>query len=104
MLPFDLPDGELTPELGYMIGNSKTASPILTTVVCEDSIVGKNSNLVDSLVMSGSKIGDNCNIIESIIGENVTIGDSCELINCVIGDNVTIDTGTILNDQKVSSS
>ena len=54
--------------------------------------------------MNGSKIGDNCNITESIIGENVTIGDSCELFNCVIGDNVTVDTGTILNDQKVSST
>ena len=104
ILPFDLPDGHLTPELGYIIGNSKSASPIFTTVVCEDSIVGKNSNLVDSLVMNGAKIGDNCKIIESIIGENVTIGDSCELFNCVIGDNVTVDTCTILNDQKVSST
>ena len=93
----------MTPELGYIIGNSKSASPIFATVVCEDSIIGKNSNLVDSLVMNGSKIGDNCNITESIIGENVTIGDSCELFNCVIGDNVIVETGTILTDQKVST-
>ncbi|MBK70846.1 MAG: hypothetical protein CMB43_00210 [Euryarchaeota archaeon] len=103
-LPFMLPDGRYTADKGYLIGNATSKSPVIASVICSDSTIGKGSRINNSLIMSKTKIGDNCIIIESVIGEDVIIGDNTELTNCVIGDGVAIPADTILTDQRYSSS
>lgn len=103
-LPFLLPDGKYTADKGYLIGNATSKSPVIASVICSDSAIGKSSKINNSLIMPNTKIGDNCIVIESVVGENVTIGDNTRLTNCVIGDGVSIPADSILTDQRYSSS
>ena len=103
-LPFLLPDGKYTADKGYLIGNATTYSPVIASVICSDSAIGKGSQINNSLIMPRTKIGDNCIIIESVVGENVTIGDNTRLTKCVIGDGVSIPADSILTDERYSSS
>ena len=102
-LPFELPKGQFTDDFGYQIGNSVTNSPISRSVLSDNSRLGNECKLIDSIVMSETIVGNNCTIIESIIGENVIIGNDCQISGSVIGDDVRLKDGTELRDSKISS-
>ena len=102
-LPFGLPSGRYLDDDSYVLGNSSSHSQLCRTVVSNNSIIGRDSKLIDTFVMDGTKVGNNCSVIRTIIGENVKIEDHCELIDCVIGDNVIIHVGTKLHSEKVSN-
>ena len=102
MLPFGLPEGKYVEQDSYLIGNSMSSSSLVRTVLSSNSVVGIESQIIDSIIMKDVKIGHNCSVIGTIIGENSIIGDNCELINCVIGDDVEIVAGTKVNGQRLS--
>ncbi len=54
------------------------------------SIVGRNCEILHSVVMDRVKLGDNVRIMNSIIGRHVEIGDNVRIVNSVIGDNAVI--------------
>ena len=85
------------------IGNSVTNSPISRSVLSDNSRLGNECKLIDSIVMSETIVGNNCTIIESIIGEHVIIGNDCQISGSVIGDDVRLKDGTELRDSKISS-
>ncbi len=49
-----------------------------------------------------SQIGKDCRLLNTVIGNNVTIGDSSELIECVVLDNVRLPSGTNLSQCVIS--
>ena len=106
-LPFSLPIGEFTADNGYLIANASTESPIIRSVICQESTIGNGCQIENSLVMQNSKIGDNRIIIGSVIGENVTINANTSLIDCVIGDGVEISSNyawSMIDIQSTSKS
>ena len=102
-LPFTIPPGELTSQSGYIFDTAETQSKIIESVICHQSLVGKDCSIENSLVMNNSIIGDNTIIKNSVIGNNVKIGSNCELIGCVVGDDISIGNGTNLVEQKIDS-
>ena len=103
MLPFDLPEGEFVEQDSYLLGKSTSYSSLIRTVLSNNSMVGIESEIIDSIIMEGARIGDNCSLRGTIIGENTVIGDNCELVDCVIGDDVHLTAGTILSGQRLSN-
>ena len=101
-LPFNIPNGKFTSNLGYVIDSGSTNSPVHHSVICQNSSVGHDSVVRDSLLMQSSKIGDNCQIVQSIIGENVEIGDYCVINNCVIGDGIKLPAHGKFTDRRIS--
>ena len=101
-LPFSLPIGEFTADNGYLIASASAESPVIRSVICQESTIGNGCQIEDSLVMQNSKIGDNCIIIGSVIGENVTINANTSLTNCVIGDGVEISSNLCLVNERYS--
>ena len=102
-LPFTIPPGQVTLEGGYIFDTAKTQSKITETVICHQSVVGKDCNIENSLIMNNSVIGDNTIIKNSVIGNNVKIAANCVLTGCVVGDNITIESGRNLTEQKIDS-
>ena len=102
-LPFTIPPGELTSQSGYIFDTAETQSKIIQSVICHQSLVGKDCSIENSLVMNNSIIGDNTIIKNSVIGNNVKIGSNCEMIGCVVGDDISIGNGTNLVEQKIDS-
>ena len=102
-LPFTIPPGKLTSQSGYIFDTAETQSKIIESVICHQSLVGKDCSIENSLVMNNSIIGDNTIIKNSVIGNNVKIGSNCELIGCVVGDDISIGNGTNLVEQKIDS-
>ena len=102
-LPFTIPPGKLTSQSGYIFDTAETQSKIIESVICHQSLVGKDCSIENSLIMNNSKIGDNTIIKNSVIGNNVKIGSNCELIGCVVGDDISIANGTNLVEQKIDS-
>ena len=102
-LPFTIPAGQVTLEGGYIFDTAKTQSKITETVICHQSVVGKDCNIENSLIMNNSVIGDNTIIKNSVIGNNVKIAANCVLTGCVVGDNITIESGRNLTEQKIDS-
>ena len=103
-LPFNLPEGTLSTDNGFLFESAATHSSLVYSVVCNDSQVGSNSLLKQSLVMKQSVIGNDCEIINTIIGENVSVGDQCVVINCVVGDGVEIPSNSKIRNERVSLS
>ena len=102
-LPFTIPPGKLTSQSGYIFDTAETQSKIIESVICHQSLVGKDCSIENSLVMNNSIIGDNTIIKNSVIGNNVKIGSNCELIGCVVGDDISIGNGANLVEQKIDS-
>jgi len=102
-LPFTIPPGKLNSHNGYIFDTAKTQSKIIESVICHQSLVGKDCNIENSLIMNNSKIDDNTVIKNSVIGNNVKIGSNCVLIGCVVGDDISIGNGTNLVEQKIDS-
>ena len=100
-LPFTIPPGKLTSQSGYIFDTAETQSKIIESVICHQSLVGKDCSIENSLVMNNSIIGDNTIIKNSVIGNNVKIGSNCELIGCVVGDDISIGNGANLVEQKI---
>ncbi len=102
-LPFTIPSGKLNSQGGYIFDTAKTQSKIIESVICHQSLVGKDCNIENSLIMNNSIIGNNNVIKNSVIGNNVKIGSNCTLIGCVVGDDISIGNGTNLVEQKIDS-
>ncbi len=103
-LPFDLPEGTLSSDHGFLFKSATTQSSLVDSVVCNYSHVGSNSQIKESLVMKQSVIGNDCEIMNTIIGENVTVGNRCILINCVVGDGVKIPDNSKIRYERISLS
>lgn len=73
---------------------------VLHSIIFSGSVIGKNSEIIDSVVMPNTRIGDNVIINKAIIGSNVivrrdsVIGNGNEIT--VVGSNVDVKAGSIL--------
>lgn len=73
---------------------------VVHSIIFSGSIIGKNSEIIDSVVMPNTRIGDNVIINKAIIGSNVivrrdsVIGNGNEIT--VVGSNVDVKAGSIL--------
>jgi glucose-1-phosphate adenylyltransferase len=63
--------------------------------------IGKNSQVIDSVIMSNTKIGDNVIIEKAIIGENAVIRKNCKIGNLekitLIGEGREVKTETVID-------
>lgn len=76
-------------------------------VIGENTKIGKNVKLVNSVIGSDCEIGDNCEIINSVIWDRTKIGKGAKLTldvigyDCVIGEKAEINENVFISDHCV---
>ncbi len=63
--------------------------------------VGKNSEVVESMVLDRAGIGKECRLKNSFVGEDAIIGEGSVLEHCVVGDGQEVPPGTRLKDARM---
>ena len=100
-LPFSRPMGEITN--GCVVHpNAIVDGNVRNSSIDSDCRIGKDTDLMASLLMEGVQIGQNSVIKNSVIGRNVTIGDNVKIVHCVIGDDVVIYNNGEYNGKKIA--
>lgn len=76
-------------------------------VVGENTRIGKNVKLVNSVIGSNCEIASECEIINSVIWDDVKIGERAKLTldvvgyNCVIGEKAEINENVFISDHCI---
>lgn len=92
------PNAEI--KLSMAVDGSEIYGKVNHSIIFSGSIIGKNSEVIDSVIMPNVKIGDNVVINKAIVGSNAVvrrnsmIGDGKAIT--VVGSNVDVKAGSIL--------
>ena len=96
--------------MSKFIKNSKIKGTLKGVNIVEDSIIGKDSEVISSHVFS-SRIGENVRLgpnahirPNTIIGNNCRIGNFVEIKNSTIGENTKIAHLTYVGDAEIGSN
>ncbi|WP_367883816.1 sugar phosphate nucleotidyltransferase [Thermococcus peptonophilus] len=87
--------------LGRHISIGKGGTALEDAVIDNYTIVGRNCEILHSVVMDRVKLGDNVRIVNSIIGRHVEIGNNVRIVNSVIGDNAVIGDNVRMYNVKI---
>ena len=73
------------------------------TVIGDNSKIGGNTKITNSIIGQGCSIGSNVTIEGSYIWDNVTIEDGCKLSHAIVCDGVIIKSGAELEPGVILS-
>ncbi|XP_022946813.1 translation initiation factor eIF-2B subunit epsilon-like isoform X2 [Cucurbita moschata] len=73
------------------------------TVIGDNSKIGDNTKITNSIIGQGCSIGSNVTIEGSYIWDNVTIEDGCKLSHAIVCDGVIIKSGAELEPGVILS-
>ncbi|XP_050940737.1 uncharacterized protein LOC103495740 isoform X1 [Cucumis melo] len=73
------------------------------TVIGDNSKIGDNTKITNSIIGHGCSIGSNVKIEGSYIWDNVTIEDGCKLSHAIVCDGVVIKSGAELEPGVILS-
>nr|DAD27618.1 TPA_asm: hypothetical protein HUJ06_029086 [Nelumbo nucifera] len=73
------------------------------TLVGNNTSIGDNSKISNSVIGEGCNIGSNVSIEGSYIWNNVTIQDDCKLRHAIVCDGVVLKTGAVLEPGVILS-
>ena len=86
----------------YSVNHSSPAQYIGVNAQVKNSLVVEGCHIEgkvkNSVIFQGVKIGKNSEIIDSVIMPNVTIGNNVTINKAIIGTGATINTGSTLGD------
>lgn len=87
----------------YQGENCEINGILKETCIGNNVVIGKNSNLISSIIYDNVVIRENVNLSGCVIGENCIIGDNSDLKDTVLGDNEKAEEQTKLDNKIIWS-